>query len=190
MGWFAGSRAEGTPGLRLLHAWLLRPLAPLPHPLALTSAPRLWRAGIQRTQVQETVEVPREHVMYEKRTHHSLCKSYDYWEPTTQTRNEQESVTHTRYNADANAIAAYFTGVVEATTNSSVAAVRRYVRAYLADRVAEARAVLESMSARYVRVMEVALEAAQKGALGRQARTWESRRHPQPARRTVPCGSP
>ncbi len=72
-------------------------------------------------------------------------------------------MTRQRYKADREAVQAYFLGVVEQTIGASVAAVRRYVREYLADRLAEARGRLSAYAEQYTAVMESSLAMARLG---------------------------
>lgn len=131
---------------------------------------QLLQRGIQRQERKEEEEQTRAHVVYNKKTQHSLCGgTHEWWEPSTESRTERVEVTRVSYKADLAAIQRYFVGVVEASTKNSVRAVRLYVRAYLSERLAEARGVLQSYANRYTACMLEALEVARQGEAERGA---------------------
>lgn len=135
------------------------------------SLQELLERGIQRQVTVEecegTTAVP---VFVKRQRGPGLCSpAQEWWEPVTEERTGPVRVERVTYAPDLEAIRRYFVGIIDSTTQNSVRAVRHYVRAYLAERLEEARGVLQAYADQFTAAMNDSLEVARQGEAERSS---------------------
>ncbi|KAL4419401.1 hypothetical protein ABPG77_003375 [Micractinium sp. CCAP 211/92] len=143
------------------------------------SLQELLERGIQRRVTVEereaTTAVP---VFVKRQRGPGLCTpAQEWWEPVCEERTGPVRVERVSYSPDLEAIRRYFVGIIDNTTQNSVRAVRHYVRTYLAERLEEARGVLQAYADQYTAAMTDSLEVARQGEAERTAALDEAEAH-------------
>lgn len=135
------------------------------------SLQELLERGIQRQVTVEEQEATTAVPVFVKRARGpGLCSpAQEWWEPLVEERTGPVRVERVTFSADLEAIRRYFVGIIDSTTQNSVRAVRHYVRAYLAERLEEARRVLQAYADQYTAAMMDSLEVARQGEAERCA---------------------
>ncbi|KAK9845844.1 hypothetical protein WJX81_004061 [Elliptochloris bilobata] len=110
------------------------------------------------------------HVQWEQRRRRTgLCSFSNYYVGRPTMRVVEEAYSETVFELQPDQIKEYFIRLVDTTVETSVAHVRDFVRRYLEQRLADARARIGAYGSRYANAMLTALDTSRCGEAARQA---------------------